>query len=211
MGNEEIKPESHWKDIYTNKDSNEVSWFQEHADTSLRIIQAHELDKNAHIIDVGAGASVLVDDLLEVGYQNIDVLDISHEALDITKQRLGENAKRVNWHFANILDVDFPQHHYDVWHDRAVFHFLTDADARNKYVEQVLKALKPGGKVIVATFGPDGPLKCSGLPIRRYDHESLHNEFGEAFTLLEHGEEDHLTPDGSVQKFVYCYCRMQSS
>jgi len=205
-----MKPESHWKDIYMQKDTKRVSWFQEHANTSLRIIQEHVSDKNAHIIDIGAGASTLVDDLFESGYQSIDVLDISAEALSIAQTRLGDNKNKVNWHCANILKADLPQHQYDVWHDRAVFHFLTDAEERKNYVKQVFKALKPGGKVIISTFGPDGPLMCSGLPIVRYSHDSLHNEFGAAFTLLEHGNEDHLTPDGSIQKFVYCYCRLQS-
>ena len=206
-----MKPESHWKDIYTNKDSKRVSWFQKHADTSLRIIEQYESDKNAHIIDVGAGASTLVDDLIKSAYKNIDVLDISQEALNIAKARLGNKADKVNWYCGNILEIDLPQHQYDVWHDRAVFHFLTDSSDRKKYVEQVFKSLKPNGKVIISTFGPDGPLMCSGLPIVRYDHDSLHNEFGKAFTLLEHGQEDHLTPDGSIQQFVYCYCRFQSS
>ena len=206
-----MKPETHWKEIYTNKDSKRVSWFQEHAEMSLRVIKGHEPEKTARIIDVGAGASTLVDDLLKSGYQHIDVLDISQEALDIAQTRLGDSAKAVNWHCANILKADLEKHQFDVWHDRAVFHFLTDEDERQQYVEQVFKALKPGGKVIISTFGPEGPLMCSGLPIVRYDHESLHNEFGAAFKLLEHGQEDHLTPDGSVQKFVYCYCRLQSS
>ena len=206
-----MKPESHWKNIYTKKDTKEVSWFQEHAETSLRIIQDCEQNKGAHIIDVGAGASTLVDDLLIAGYQNIDVLDISNEALQIAQQRLGNKADVVQWHCDNILTADLGRHQFDVWHDRAVFHFLTQEEERKAYVEQIYKALKPGGKVIISTFGPDGPQKCSGLPIVRYDHESLHNEFGAAFTLLEHGQEDHLTPDGSVQKFIYCYCRLHSS
>lgn len=205
-----MKPESHWKNIYSQKDHKQVSWFQEHADTSLRIIQKQESNNKANIIDVGAGASTLVDDLLNVGYENINVLDISEEALLIARERLGGKEDNINWVCANILNANLPQHHYDVWHDRAVFHFLTNEKDRKAYVDQVFKALKPGGKVIISTFGPDGPLMCSGLPIVRYDHESLHDEFGEAFELIEHGQEDHLTPDGSVQKFVYCYCRLQA-
>jgi len=205
-----MRPESHWKDIYTKKDPKRVSWFQEHAETSLRIIQQQVIGKEAHIIDVGAGASTLVDDLLGAGYEKIDVLDISDEALSIAKQRLAAKAEHVNWISANILDADLPHHQYNLWHDRAVFHFLTDENDRKVYVDQVFKALKPGGKVIISTFGPDGPLMCSGLPIVRYDHKSLHSEFGAAFELIEHGHEDHLTPDGSVQKFVYCYCRLQT-
>ena len=202
---------AHWKSIYTEKDVTKVSWFQENADTSLRIIKQNENDKNAHIIDIGAGASPLVDDLLLDGYNNISVLDISSEALNIAQKRLGEDQNKVTWHSADILKAELPSHHYDVWHDRAVFHFLTNEEDRALYVKQVCHALKPGGKVIISTFGPDGPLKCSGLPIVRYDHDSLHDEFGAMFKLIEHGQEDHLTPDGSVQKFVYCFCKMESN
>ncbi len=203
--------QAHWKSIYTSKDSNKVSWFQEHADTSLRLIQQNESDKNAHIIDIGAGASPLVDDLLIANYTNIEVLDISSEALTIAQKRLGAEQEKVIWHSADILQADLPAKHYDVWHDRAVFHFLTNEEDRARYVEQVCHALKSGGKVIISTFGPDGPLKCSGLPIVRYNHDSLHGEFGAQFKLIEHGQEDHLTPDGSVQKFVYCFCKMESN
>jgi len=206
-----MKPKNHWKAIYAKKDPRLVSWFQEHAETSLRLIQEYAKNKNAHIIDVGAGASILVDDLLGAGYKNIDVLDISEDALSVVKQRLASKAKAINWISANILDADLSRHQYDLWHDRAVFHFLTDEEDRKTYVDQVLKALKPGGQVIISTFGVDGPLMCSGLPIVRYDHKSLHNEFGHAFELLEHGQEDHLTPDGSVQKFVYCLCHLQKN
>jgi len=201
----------HWQTIYTEKDVTKVSWFQEHADTSLRIIQQNENDKDAHIIDIGAGASPLVDDLLDAGYSNIEVLDISTEALAIAQKRLGDEQEKIIWHSADILKAELPAHRYDVWHDRAVFHFLTDDADRARYVEQVCHALKPNGKVIISTFGPDGPLKCSGLPIVRYSHVSLHGEFGAQFKLIEHGQEDHLTPDGSVQKFVYCFCKMESN
>ena len=202
--------QQHWQTIYTKKDVTKVSWFQEHADTSLGIIQKYEPDKDAHIIDIGAGASPLVDDLLDAGYKNIEVLDISTQALDIARQRLGSRQEDIVWRTADILDAKLPEKSYDVWHDRAVFHFLTQPEDRERYVNQVLAALKPGGKVIISTFGPDGPLQCSGLPIVRYNHDSLHNEFGTAFNLMEHGEEDHLTPDGSVQKFVYCFCKLSS-
>jgi len=201
----------HWKTIYTEKDSKKVSWFQEHADTSLRIIQQNENDKNARIIDIGAGASPLVDQLLLAGYNKLEVLDISAEALAITQARLGDDQDNIVWHNANILEAELPSNHYNVWHDRAVFHFLINEEDRMRYVEQVCHALKPNGKVIISTFGPDGPLKCSGLPIIRYDHDSLHGEFGASFKLIEHGQEDHLTPDGSVQKFIYCFCKMENN
>lgn len=206
-----MNSQSHWQSIYQEKDTSKVSWFQEHADTAVRIIQQYESNKDAQIIDIGAGASPLVDDLLDHGYNNIEVLDISAEALAIAQERLGDKQNNVVWHSADILQAKLPAHHYDVWHDRAVFHFLTNEDDRQRYVEQVCHALKPGGKVVISTFGPEGPLKCSGLPIVRYSHDALHGEFGSTFTLLEHGQEDHLTPDGSVQKFVYCFCKMESN
>jgi len=202
---------THWQSIYNEKDVTQVSWFQEHADTSLRIIQQYENNKNATIIDIGAGASPLVDDLLEAGYAKIEVLDISSQALAIAQKRLGDKQQKVTWRSVDILKAKLPAQSYDVWHDRAVFHFLTNEADRTRYVEQVCHALKPNGKVIISTFGPDGPLKCSGLPIVRYDHDSLHSEFGSGFKLIEHGQEDHLTPDGSVQKFIYCFCKMESN
>ena len=202
---------THWQSIYNEKDVTQVSWFQEHADTSLRIIQQYENNKNATIIDIGAGASPLVDDLLEAGYAKIEVLDISSQALAIAQKRLGDKQQKVTWRSVDILKAKLPAQSYDVWHDRAVFHFLTNEADRTRYVEQVCHALKPNGKIIISTFGPDGPLKCSGLPIVRYDHDSLHSEFGSGFKLIEHGQEDHLTPDGSVQKFIYCFCKMKSN
>ncbi len=202
---------THWETIYQKKAPDNVSWFQKHAETSLQLIKQHLSDKASHIIDIGAGTSTLVDDLLAAGYQNIDLLDISREALDVTRQRLAEKQHQINWHIANLLDADLPSHQYDLWHDRAVFHFLTDKKDRNTYVQNLSKALKPGGHVVISTFGPEGPLTCSGLPIVRYDHQSLHGEFGAAFKLLEHRHEDHLTPNGSIQKFIYCYCRMANN
>ena len=202
---------THWQSIYNEKDVTQVSWFQEHADTSLRIIQQYENNKNATIIDIGAGASPLVDDLLEAGYAKIEVLDISSQALAIAQKRLGDKQQKIIWRSVDILKAKLPAQSYDVWHDRAVFHFLTNEADRTRYVEQVCHALKPNGKIIISTFGPDGPLKCSGLPIVRYDHDSLHSEFGSGFKLIEHGQEDHLTPDGSVQKFIYCFCKMESN
>lgn len=204
---------AHWNTVYQNKNVTEVSWFQEHAETSLRLIQQHESNKNANIIDVGAGASTLVDDLIQNGYRKVDLLDISDDALSVTRNRirdldLGADTT-VNFLSGDILKIGLEQQHYDVWHDRAVFHFLTTSEAREQYIKQLLGALKPGGKVIISTFGPDGPLQCSGLPIVRYDPDSLHNTFGQSFTLLEHGEEDHHTPSGKIQKFIYCYCKLQ--
>jgi 2-polyprenyl-3-methyl-5-hydroxy-6-metoxy-1,4-benzoquinol methylase len=201
----------HWEQVYTTKPSDSVSWFQEHADQSLRLIHKTGLDKDAAIIDVGGGASILVDELAAEGYTDLTVLDLSAAALSVAKQRLGKQADAVHWMEGDITRAEFPTHRFDIWHDRAVFHFLTDPADRNAYVERVVRAVRPGGHVIIATFGEDGPEKCSGLPVMRYKPESLHAEFGEAFLLVEHEKEAHHTPAGSVQQFVYCYCRKGTS
>ncbi len=165
----------------------------------------------ARIIDVGGGASTLVDDLLDSGYSEITVLDLSATALAVARARLGPRAAAVRWLEADVLEADLPAYGYDVWHDRAVFHFLISPEDRRAYVRQVLRAVRPGGMVIVATFALDGPLQCSGLEVMRYDAESLHAEFGAPFTLLAHESEAHQTPAGKVQQFTYCLCRKTQS
>jgi ubiquinone/menaquinone biosynthesis C-methylase UbiE len=162
--------------------------------------------KDAAIIDVGGGNSTLVDDLLENGFADISVLDISAKAIADSKERLGTKANNVRWIEADITSVELPKDRYDVWHDRAVFHFLTDPD-RRKYLRRVLCSLKLGGHIIVASFGLEGPEKCSGLDVVRYSPESMHDEFGNSFLLIEHVGETHSTPSGTTQDFVYCYCR----
>lgn len=206
-----MKEKEHWENVYTTKKSNEVSWFQEHAHRSLKIIQTANIAKTNTIIDVGGGASTLVDDLLDRGYENLTVLDLSRAALATAKSRLGRRATQIKWVEADILEADLPAQNYDVWHDRAVFHFLTTIEARSAYVEKVFKAVKPGGLVIVATFAEDGPTKCSGLPVMRYNAQELHAEFGAAFQLLGQEKESHITPGGAEQKFVYCLCRRIAS
>jgi len=206
-----MQPKHHWEKVYETKSANTVSWFQEHAEQSLRLIRETGVPLTASIIDVGGGASTLVDDLLETGYQSVTVLDLSGAALAAAQKRLGSQAKSVRWIDANITSAELPAHAYDVWHDRAVFHFLISAADRHAYVEAVLRAVKPGGHVIVATFAEDGPTQCSGLPVMRYSAGDLHAEFGSPFTLLRHEKEEHHTPTGNVQKFVYCYCRKENS
>jgi 2-polyprenyl-3-methyl-5-hydroxy-6-metoxy-1,4-benzoquinol methylase len=195
----------HWETVYDNKTADRVSWFQQHAASSLRLIEGCA-GKDAHIIDVGGGASVLVDNLLDAGYQNLTVLDLAESALATSRLRLGARAQSVQWIAADITRAELPAARYDVWHDRAVFHFLTDPADRARYVAQVLKSVKPGGHVIVATFGPGGPLQCSGLDVMRYAPDALHAEFGAPFRLLGHQTEIHHTPSGQEQEFVYCYC-----
>jgi SAM-dependent methyltransferase len=202
-----MERKSHWENIYTTKDSKQVSWYQPHLQLSLQLIERTGVDKTAQIIDVGSGSSTLVDDLLQHGYHNVTVLDISAAAMDVARQRLGTRADEVTWLEADITLASLPERHYDVWHDRAVFHFLTRAEDRQKYVDVVRRSVKPGGHVIIATFATDGPEQCSGLNVMRYDPDGLHGEFGAEFTLIESVREDHQTPFGTQQKFVYCYCK----
>lgn len=200
---------SHWEAVYSTKSPDTVSWFQEHAEESLRLIASTRLDNNAAIIDVGGGASKLVDDLLAEGYANISVLDLSTVAIATARHRLGADAEKVTWIEGDITQANLPCARFDIWHDRAVFHFLTDAASRRRYVEQVMWTVRPGGHVIIATFADDGPEQCSGLPVMRYRADELHAEFGDGFKLLTHHKEEHRTPFGRPQQFVYCYCRME--
>jgi SAM-dependent methyltransferase len=203
-----MDPKSHWDEVYRTRRPTEVSWYRPHLDLSLELIEQAAPGRDACIIDVGAGESTLVDDLLARGYRNVHVFDVSPTALDVARMRLGRDAGRVHWLLGDVRTFDFGPHRYDVWHDRAVFHFLTDAGDRVAYVRQVARSVKPGGHVIVATFGPEGPAKCSGLDVVRYDAEALHDEFGAAFRLVAHRSELHETPGGVVQQFTYCYCRV---
>jgi SAM-dependent methyltransferase len=204
-----MDPKSHWETIYRTKDVHEVSWFQPEARRSLDLIMRVCPDRSAPIIDVGAGASVLVDNLLAAGYQDLSVLDLSEAALGISRDRLGTDSAKVKWIRADVLRAQFDEGAYAVWHDRAVFHFLTDATDRQAYVEQVRRAVSPGGHVLVATFAEDGPEYCSGLPVVRYSAEGLHSEFGTDFQLVRSEHEDHRTPGGAEQSFLYCLCRRE--
>jgi len=202
-----MNKKTHWEMVYETKSDRQVSWFREHLDNSLRMILQTKVSKEATIIDVGGGSSTLADDLLEQGFADISVLDISAKALEKSRARLGTRAAQIEWIEADITQVSLPENHYDVWHDRAVFHFLTDAEDRRKYVELVMRSLKIGGHIIVASFGENGPNKCSGLEVLRYSPETMHNEFGGGFKLVKSLNETHETPFGTTQEFVYCYCR----
>jgi len=197
----------HWETIYQTKDVHTVSWFQPEARESLTLITHFAPDLATPIIDVGAGASMLVDDLLGAGYADVTVLDLSETALDISRQRLGDQARRVKWVAGDVRDAPLGERAYALWHDRAVFHFLTKAADRQAYVAQVERTVRPGGYVLVATFAEDGPTTCSGLRVVRYSAESLHSEFGPAFRLVTSAHEDHHTPAGREQSFLYCLCR----
>lgn len=204
-----LNAKAHWENVYATKAPTEVSWYQPHPALSLELIRATGIALGEPIIDVGGGASTLVDDLLDAGYENISVLDISAKALETAQARLGERAARVKWIEADVTQTELPAQHFAVWHDRAVFHFLTDPIARWRYVDAVRDAVKPGGHVIVASFATDGPEMCSGLVVQRYDAEKMRAEFGDAFKLISSQRESHQTPWGSEQKFIYCYCRKE--
>jgi SAM-dependent methyltransferase len=198
----------HWEDVYGQKAPDEVSWYRPHLERSLRFIEEARIPKDAAIIDVGGGTSTLVDDLLDRGYSKLTVLDISKKAIISAKDRLGPRAASVTWIEADITSVNLPEHGFDFWHDRAVFHFLLDTAARGSYVAAVRHAVKPGGHIVVATFGPSGPERCSGLEVMRYRPEEIHAEFGHTFQKVGSSSEVHKTPWGKEQEFVYCYCRM---
>ncbi len=192
----------HWEAIYAQNSPGQWSWFREHLERSLALIERAIPAQNAPILDVGAGASTLVDDLLARGYRNLTVLDLSQAALHLSHARLGTAAESVRWICGDILAASLPAQAYAGWHDRAVFHFLTDEESRRTYVGQLTHALRPGGQVILSTFGPDGPCKCSGLEVLRYDAQSLSAELGDKFHLEESLLEDHRTPTGKTQQFL---------
>lgn len=205
-----MERQEHWDAIYGAKGPQDVSWYRPHLDRSLKFIDQAGLASDAAIIDVGGGASTLVDDLLARGYLDITVLDLSEAAIAQAQARLGQSAARVTWVVGDITRVELPEQRYEFWHDRAVFHFLTEQEARERYVSRVRHALKPGGHIVVATFGPDGPERCSGLRVARYSPEGIHDQFGNQFVKVGSDSEVHHTPWGSKQEFVYCYCRLES-
>jgi 2-polyprenyl-3-methyl-5-hydroxy-6-metoxy-1,4-benzoquinol methylase len=200
---------THWENIYSTKARDQVSWYRQHLETSIALIERSVDDRSASIIDVGSGESTLVDDLLARGFQSITVLDVSQVAIEATKKRLGHDAERVRWLVADVTQVELEPKAYDVWHDRAVFHFLTLPEQRSRYVRQVARSVRAGGYVIVSTFGPEGPTKCSGLDVIRYKADALHSEFGSRFRLVESSTELHETPFGTRQQFLYCYCGVE--
>ncbi len=199
---------SHWEQVHATKRPEQVSWFRPHLERSLELIERAAPDRLASIVDVGAGQSTLVDDLLGLGYEKITVLDISQMALDASKTRVGALGPAVQWICGDVTEAELPEGVIDVWHDRAVFHFLTEAGQRRSYVERVKRALKPGGSLIVSTFGPSGPERCSGLAAMRYDTPALGIEFGDRFRLVESSLDLHETPSGAVQQFLCSWYRL---
>lgn len=192
----------HWETVYRNKPVETTSWFQATPGVSLRLIDQLSLAKEAAIIDVGGGASTLVDHLVLQGFQDVTVLDISASALRISRARLDNPVRGVHWIERDLLQFE-PARRYDLWHDRALFHFMTGQRQRAAYRRILDEAVAPGGHVIIATFAIDGPERCSGLPVRRYDAGAIREEFGDTYTLEAEQPESHLTPGGTVQQFTY--------
>jgi SAM-dependent methyltransferase len=192
----------HWERIYGDRKPDEVSWFQETPQLSLELIRQSGIPKSGSLIDVGGGASRLVDHLLDLDFARISVLDISPRALNHARERLGARAKQVNWIEADITTYVSAET-YDLWHDRAVFHFLAEESDREKYVDCVMRSLKRGGTLILSSFAPDGPATCSGLTVRRYDANLVRNELGSEFELMSEIGESHVTPWKTVQKFAH--------
>ena len=204
QAHDNVDPRAHWDSVYTRKRDDEVSWFQRTPAVSLSWIRQLDLPADAPILDVGGGASRLVDHLRADGYSALTVLDISEAGLAATRARLGAAAARVDWLVADAADWTPPQV-YRVWHDRAVFHFLTDPGRRQGYLDALDEGIAAGGSFIVGTFAPDGPERCSGLPVRRYGADDLAALLGDDWRLIATTREEHTTPGGSVQLFTWCH------
>jgi 2-polyprenyl-3-methyl-5-hydroxy-6-metoxy-1,4-benzoquinol methylase len=202
----ETDRKDHWTKVYRDKESDAVSWYQPNPEPSLRALERAGSNRASRFIDVGGGASSLVDALLAQGWQDLTVLDIAPSALEIGKQRLGADAAKVDWQVADVTEWN-PSGQYDVWHDRAVYHFLTQPRQREAYGRALSTGLAPGGLVIMATFALDGPERCSGLPVERYDPEKLARTLGPSLRLLESWGERHSTPWGAEQAFTWCVFR----
>jgi SAM-dependent methyltransferase len=200
----------HWEQVYSSKPPDRLGWYKPRLQTSLDWITELSLGANAPIIDVGGGASTLVDDLLGRGYSAITVLDLAAPALQLIKARLGEKGSTVTLLCGDVTEIELGENAFELWHDRAVFHFLTDAGDRDRYRANLCRALRPGGHVIIGTFAPGAPPRCSGLPVQRYDLDLLHETLGDAFELRRHQQEMHVTPGGVEQLYLYCEFRLQA-
>jgi SAM-dependent methyltransferase len=204
----EANRQAHWEGVYTLEDETGVSWFQDNPAPSLELIERAGAGPDTDIIDIGGGASRLADHLLERGFRDVTVLDISQGALDLAALRLGRRASKASWITADVTEWN-PSRRFNLWHDRAAFHFLTERADRAAYVARLGEALRPGGHAIIATFASDGPERCSGLPVNRYDPEGLARELGEPFRLVESRRYDHTTPSNATQRFQFSLFQRQ--
>ena len=204
-GRNEMSRKDHWDHVFSTTPREKLGWYEPQLRTSLAWIKGLGLATDAPIIDVGGGTSTLADNLLDAGYRSITVLDISEKALSAVKARLGKKAQLVTWLEGDITSIELPEQHYELWHDRAVFHFLTLLEQQHKYRDNLLRALRPGGHLVIGTFAPEAPPKCSGLPVQRYSPEELQNALGGEFQLERHQRELHITPGGVEQMYLYCH------
>lgn len=202
-----ILPADHWQSVYRSKAADSVSWFRPHLDMSLTLLEQAGLNPYSRVLDVGGGASTLVDDLLSRGVSEITVLDLSEEALLVSRHRLGDKGLGVHWLAANLLDQVIPADSFDLWHDRAVLHFLTDPTDAQRYAQQAQRAVRAGGHVVIGGFAPDGPERCSGLPVARRSSEDIAALLGSGFTLVDQRHEKHQTPTGGEQSFCWSVLR----
>ena len=206
-----MNQKNHWEQVYSTKETEKLGWYAPRLGTSLSWIQAIDQEADAPIIDVGGGTSTLVGDLLDADYRSITVLDISEEALSSARASLGDRAKLVTWLEGDITSLELPTQYYALWHDRAVFHFLTEPAQQRQYRDRLLSALKMGGHLIIGTFAPEAPSVCSGLPVQRYNLEQLQITLGASFELKRHHKELHITPGGVEQMYLYCHFQLARS
>ena len=199
-----MSEKQHWQQVYSTKSTDQVGWYASHLTTSIKWIADLDLDPGDPIIDVGGGASTLVDDLLDKGYSDISVLDLSERALSVVKNRLETKANLVSWLPGDVTEFELPASHFALWHDRAVFHFLVEPGQQMKYRDKLLQTLEPGGHFIIGVFELEAPPQCSGLPVQRYSVETLSAFFGAEFNLKQHQIEKHKTPSGVEQQYLYC-------
>ncbi len=198
-----IDRQAHWQNVYRTRSADSVSWYQPHLDVSIELLGLAGLSADSRVIDIGGGASTLADDLLDRGVRDVSVLDVSDEALAVARKRLGDRARKVNWYVADVLHALLPTGSFDFWHDRAAFHFLTDPLEAARYAQIAADAVRPGGHAVIGGFAPDGPERCSGLPVSRRSAEDIAGTFAPAFRLLHERAERHRTPTGTEQSFVY--------
>ncbi len=195
--------QTHWQNVYKTKPAHAVSWYRPHLDVSLELLSAAGMSVDSRIIDIGGGASTLVDDLLALGLRQVSVLDISKKALEVTRERLGDRSHGIAWYVGDVLEVELPPRSFDLWHDRAVLHFLTDPDDAVRYASVAAAAVATGGHAVIGGFAPDGPERCSGLPVTRRSAEDIAALLAPQFDLLARRSERHRTPSGAEQSFVY--------
>jgi ubiquinone/menaquinone biosynthesis C-methylase UbiE len=207
VGGDIVESKSHWDNVYQHTDPSQVGWYRPHLERSLQLIDEISLEPSAHIVDIGGGCSTLVDDLLDKGFANVTILDLSSHAIEIAKQRLGNRSGDVEWIEADVTKDPIPANQFDLWHDRAVFHFLTSPEDRSAYFAAAWQSLKPNGYLLIATFSPEAPPKCSGLDVIRYTTALLSHEFEAGFDLIHSLEQEHVTPSGVRQPYIYCCFR----